>query len=761
MKSLVALVLGQRMSAQSLASLLWDDTYPIIHIDPDYRSLQEDSGSEEEDKFEKRDSKLPVLIHALPYPINGKIKLGRLLVPKFQGNEVSKYIALEISVEEHRAYIIYDVAYQLPEGTAYHPIAVLKSPKKYTRIRFSRDIAGNKQFIAMEKSGFYDLFWRSPDGEPSTCVPSLVDGLVKKHFMFSAVQSNVDVNTYGEENFYNVAEYVPPQYTPYQGGLIKIGQLLFSYSLNISSAQTIDESNAIAVTISSSQALNIATVHSRLLDSASRQCSKLCENVAHEFATDDGDTEENVVDRLEQRAEDTDNELYSARHVHLAWCALFAAYATKIKITDPSESGRYLFRSKMLGLIANDTAWKQTTIQDLHDPKFSVPSRLLQNLLYRFTQGNVQRDELDQLSDILGEQLKITFASDVFNVVPLNRDEAHLADQFRLHANYYKRIWDGLKIGTSYGQDAPLQLLAQYIEQKPYYYGAYAAEIDRIGKAFATSEIECVAEYRDDDLTTRACRHGVDMDKIPEAGQKAHPHPVAEYFNAGMVMILTHLLRLGHNVKAVPYLQKINEGEMGKFPWPLSPAMEIAFKSGRVYYHPAKILWLDYANLRSSIAILEQQQGMSVAAFAERLLQRSKMLYYLPAIAIVKRDDNGNVVVERSHGESEPPIAIISIYDGTVEIAATLYREQTEIETGSFISSERMIEDRIASEFDGFCPQSWNIVDIDTSSVYEKCYVMERICMGLSIRNATIGKDTISANFMKFVQQSKLFGIPE
>jgi hypothetical protein len=387
----------------------------------------------------------------------------------------------------------------------------------------------------------------------------------------------------------------------------------------------------------------------------------------------------------------------------------------------------------------------------------------LQQLLYRFTGGaNLEREQ-KILSDVLADQLKLSFDRGVFDTVSLTTEEQYIASQFTIHANYYSRIWKGLGMQGAF-DPSQLQTLAPKIAKRPYYYGAYAAEIDRVGKAFATNEIACVREYDESkNFTEQTCKHGVSMESVPTGTQQPHPHPVAEFFDAGMVMIQTHLLRRGHNVRAVPYLQRIDEGEFDKFPWPLSPAMEITFLSGKVFYHPAKILWLDYSSLKSDVASTSEPT-QPLSTFAERLLQRSKMLCYLPAIAIVKLNERKEVEIERSHDESVPPVAIISVTAEGVQVTATLNRSTVQFgRVDPKATAWKMIEDRIENEFNGFCPKTWTLASMTPpSDKYHIFYMVERICLGLSPDVAASGEGYKTDTFRKFATgESKLFGIPE
>jgi hypothetical protein len=386
----------------------------------------------------------------------------------------------------------------------------------------------------------------------------------------------------------------------------------------------------------------------------------------------------------------------------------------------------------------------------------------LYHLLYSLSKVQFNSDgensNVELLDEILAEQLK-TASIEMGTLKPHTLDvtEKDKAVQFSFQATQYEKIFTSVT-GI---QDRNPQSLATTLENKPYYCGAYAAEIDRIAKAYATNEIACVPLLRPGEFTGYECTKKVSLDKIPDAND--HPHPVAEYFNSGMVVTLADLLRDGHTVRVVPYLQNVinNANDSSVLPWPLRPAMEITFASGRTYYQPAEIVWLRYTNLH-----LNRRPGSvtidSVVAFARDLIKRAKLLYYLPAITLVTTTENGEVTVERSHDASEPPIAIITaLNSGLIKVAATLYREEVSNNKTADVEDVRRATSRILSEFSGFCPTTWKISGSSPRNDNDLCYMMERICLGMHPTQAEMGSSVNMDRFKRVLGANQLFGIPE
>jgi hypothetical protein len=432
-----------------------------------------------------------------------------------------------------------------------------------------------------------------------------------------------------------------------------------------------------------------------------------------------------------------------------------------IGLPAPNEAARYRFRSQILGMILDDEGWIMTTSVDL-----GISSPILENVLYHllYSLSQVQfnsdgeNSNVELLDNILADQLK-TASIEMGTLKPhtLDATEQDKASQFLFQATQYEKIFTSVP-GI---QDRNPQSLATTLENKPYYCGAYAAEIDRIAKAYATNEIACVPTLVPGKFTEYECTKNVSLDRIPDTND--HPHPVAEYFNSGMVVTLADLLRDGHTVRVVPYLQNVinNANDSSVLPWPLRPAMEITFASGRTYYQPAEIVWLRYNDLH-----LNRRTGSvtikTVVDFARDLIKRAKLLYYLPAIALVTTTANGDVTVERSHDASEPPIAIITVLSsGMIKVAATLYREEISTRVHYQEEDANRATSRILSEFSGFCPTTWKISGSSPKSDNDLCYIMERICLGMHPTQAEMGSSANMDRFERVLGANQLFGIPE
>jgi hypothetical protein len=761
-----ALVHGQppRMATKLLLRELKDTSYPIIHIDPDYYSLTEDLSrlKRDDDPFSKSDPGVPFLKKTLQYPqINArKIRFAnKVLVAENVNIDLNDedengrvFAALKIETMEadaEKAYILYDISDSLPENMMYHPIAVLKDFDS-KGLKFTTDGKVVITRVSDNSSRFY--YYGMGDGAGENLVlPGRVkeSRLYEKHFKFASIFNDSSMN---DESTIRAIECVTTN------GICKCpsNNLSLSVSLNLTRARAMNESTALALNFDGFVSEN--AVYDRLISSASRQAAILCGMSTAEFSQKYGNNAYDPFTELSLISQITDTELYAERHVCIAWCLLFVYYTNKIGLPADFESARYHFRSKVLGMIADDKGWITTTSVDL-EINTHVLENVLYHLLYRLSVPTVAESDMKKFTEVLRTQIKaINVTKTTLKPHVLEDDEFRLAKQFTFQINHYDKIFEGLKIPV-----ADVQSLATTIENKPYYCGAYAAEVDRIAKAYATSEIACVPRYENDKFKGYECKTGnVSLDKPPPLGPGDHPHPVAEYFNSGVVVILAELLRNGHTVRVVPYLQQVaadNTANANKMPWPLSPAMEITFASGRKHYEPAKILWLDYQKLYLAT---DSSGPKSPVVFAHSLIARAKILGYLPAIALVKTTATGEVTVERSHDASEPPMAIITVLSsGLIKVAATLYREEISNEDTADTEDAKRATSRILSEFSGFCPTTWTDQGRGSVDPEDLCYMMERICLGMSPEDAAKGLAENKTNFKRVLTEKKLFGIPE
>jgi len=732
-----------------------DKAYPIVHIDPDYYSLIEDPEflrSGDGDPFSKINEKVPFLKTALPYPQLDKKKFSfgkTVFAAPAATNQKFAVLELENKDEEMKAFIVYDISQQHPPNMMYHPIAVIKN-RQPNGVRFTQ----NGYIVTIEqKEGerIYNHYGIGGNLSDDLILPDLMtkNELYKRHFMFSLIYDKNKMDSETASNQYQCTQ---------QNGVCDcpgIGKL--SLSLNVTRARTINEINS--KTLDFADQISKRDVYDRLMSSASRQASVLCGMSIDDFKY--GQNPDEAFTDLQKIVSITNNDLYAQRHICLAWCILFVYYTKMIGLPAPNEAAGYRFRSQILGMILDDEGWIMTTSVDL-----GISSPILENVLYHLLyslskvqfSSNGENSNVELLDEILAEQLK-TSSIEMGTLKPhtLDANEQDKAAQFSFQATQYEKIFTSVT-GI---QDRNPQSLATTLENKPYYCGAYAAEIDRIAKAYATNEIACVPLLRPGEFTGYECTKNVSLDRIPAAND--HPHPVAEYFNSGMVVTLADLLRDGHTVRVVPYLQNVinNANDSSVLPWPLRPAMEITFASGRTYYQPAEIVWLRYTNLH-----LNRRPGSvtidSVVAFARDLIKRAKLLYYLPAITLVTTTENGEVTVERSHDASEPPIAIITaLNSGLIKVAATLYREEVSNNKTADVEDVRRATSRILSEFSGFCPTTWKISGSSPRNDNDLCYMMERICLGMHPTQAEIGSSANMDSFKRVLGANQLFGIPE
>jgi hypothetical protein len=763
------------MATKLLLKELDDTSYRIIHIDPDYQSLQEDPEIQnEDDRLSKVDSSTPFLKQSIAYAqLNKSIQFGDSILVTENNTIKPRWAILEMHDADRSwsAHVVYDISVRCKKEMMYHPIAVIKD-RDQKGVKFGADGT-----LALETQKEFIVVGLPEEMQIVASLPGIMTqtDLVSRHFYFSELKTVYkDANGGVDRDELTLVSSRAYKFSK-KNGFYTTGDELgaFSLSLNLTRARTINEENSEPFKFSLPEDHD-NNIYSRVTSSASRQAALLLNSLAYDFSTANppiNEDNDNVIATLRTISKLVDNELFALRHVCLVWCALLVYYTNKIGLPPQFESAQYKFRSKILGMITDDACWVKTTSVDLDSETHILP-RVLYRFLYKMS--TIMRDSspetlISALAKILSDELRIDdIELDMLKPHTLDGREQFLSTEFSDQANHYDKIFIGMNITSADKTVKSIHLLAQTIEKKPYYCGAYAAEIDRIAKAYATNEIACVPEYQSNVYTEYTCKHrnaGVSLNTTPQIGENDHPHPVAEYFNAGMVVILAALLRAGHTVKTVPYLQPVSTSDVnaaGKMPWPLSPAMEITFASGRKHYHNAAFVWLDYSKLYLADDNSTSDQPVNPAFFARRLLQRAKILGYLPAIALVTTTEAGEVTVERSHDASEPPIAIITVLSPRlVKVAATLYHQ--EISHGASYEEEdaKRATSRILSEFSGFCPTTWTHTRDGQEDDAGFCYMMERICLGMSLADAAKGLAEDKTNFRRVLANKKLFGIPE
>lgn len=741
---------------------LKDRTYPLIHVDPDYTSLTPNGDG----TYEKKNDQLPFLERKLTYETLGQAaKYKKFYVPS--AAEENPYRALEFSIsglQGARLFLLYDTTDTDTKtklsNLALHPIAIYKSYDN-TPPSFSG------KYLVANNNGTYMKFESTEmDSKMKNLLP---DGfkentLYQRHFMLAGA-GTANPN----DNFKQKEIEVTEHYFVYD-------KVAYSVALNLSSSRTIDESVANGVSFTSSAiAPKYNEFYQRVMESASRQCAVFNGYLLECLFKEDGS---DAFEQLRQIAQNTADDYYASRHVLLVWTALLAYYLQIFRPMINSEYDSVRTRQKITQSIVGNKLWKQSTSVDFDLSADEFP-RLALEMLKVVTATGTKPAKLDEYRQIannaLNQQLKITIDSSVFKLDSLMTDDSDeqmsektLADEFKLQADNYKKIWIALQKEGEYvapqradsnASSTSPQAFADKIVQYPFYPGAYATEIDRVAGAIATGEVECVPAYEKGRSDKYMCDHGVSLSEVPNSKQQSHPHPVAEYFNEGVVVIAVELLRSGHSLQSVPYFQKIKSNN--GYPWPLRPAIEIQFQSGRKSYVPADILWLKYSETTNKKVAKLSSATDKISVYFHRLLKRATVLKYLPSIVIVTLDKKNQIRCDRSHSELIPPTVIVAISQKNqlVRATSTLYHNGFIFNEGDGAEADKQLDLFVRSQFEGLMPELWTYRKVQSQGLATQAAIAERMCLGLSPQDAErVTQEATDAadHFLKH----ELFGIP-
>ena len=750
----------RRMSQLKLfRQALKDTSYPIIHIDPNYLSLKEDPDPSvpNDKKYEKRDLNRPFLKSNMEYEtLGGSVTYSRLLssndpvVPPTAGKYTSNVIVVEMTSNfsdvTQKHLLVYDVTETAKASEVYHPIAVIKNVDEDIPVTVSRDAV----FCSLGGK-LYSFFYYFSDSEIEKLPISANFALSKldlKHFMFSGTPAQKA----------NTARFNAQPIIQMKSNTISFNTYNLSVAVNLSRTRTIntklgDGGSRLNISLDTYERLS-----DRILTCASAQ------SAIYETALQEPDYVSGARDVFASLAAffaNKDADTFAYCHVYLVWCVLYAYYARVYGMEIYSEEAAFQTRRRILHAIQTDLSWVKTTKTYLGIPGTGVANVLLDLLVTTTTvKTRVNPSDYTPFADSITNKIKITIKQSHFDHIGLDSTETNLAQAFTGQIDNYVKIWSATGMPGNYSVKNTPQLSSK-IAVAPFYAGGYAAEIDRIAKAIATGEVACVYPFKFDDqkISGYTCKHGTSLSAVPPLSQN-HAHPVAEYFNEGVVVILVHLLRLGHTIRTVPYLQKVTcpSGDT-KYPWALSPAIEITFTSGRKYYHPANIIWLDADKMTVSVD-RKNKDDKSLQGFARRLLKRSSMLSFLPALAIVSLDEKGKVACERSHGDNVPPIAVIILgANNSLRIFGTLYR--TGLTLLGQPARNAAIDTYLNREFDGFCPQLWSYITTpENMGVPSKACAMELICLGMDPSVAKNGIPGSEVKYNSLLTDNELFGVP-
>jgi hypothetical protein len=748
----------RRMSQLKLfRQALKDTSYPIIHIDPNYLSLKEDPDPSVpiDKKYEKRDLNRPFLKSNMEYETLGSnVTYKRVLSSREPVNPPTTkgYLSNVVVVEMIYSFdnviqkhlLVYDVTETASPGEVYHPIAVIKDVDK--NVTVSR----NAVFCSF-KGKPYKFFYFFNDTDIKSLPISETFASSKldlKHFMFSGSPGKDEKAAAFEE------QTIPRM----QNNTIQFQTYLLSVAVNLSRTRTINPKIGDGGTRIDMSHCTYEQLSDRILTCASAQ-SAIYETALQKPGYDSGVND--VFASLTSFFANKDADTFAYCHVYLVWCVLYAYYARAYGMEIYSEEAAFQTRRRIQHAILTDLTWVKTTKTYLEITGTGVANVLLDLIMATTTVDiNANPAAYKSFSDSILQKVKISIDKATFAHIGLDGPESNFARAFTTQIDNCAKIWSATGMTGVYSVPETTQLSSK-IAVAPFYAGGYAAEIDRIAKAIATGEVACVPQFKFDDqkISGYICKHGTSLSAVPPLSHN-HAHPVAEYFNEGVVVILVHLLRLGHTIRTVPYLQKVTPppGDT-KYPWALSPAIEITFTSGRQYYHPANIIWLDAGSMTVNVD-RKTKDGTSLQAFARRLLKRSSMLSFLPALAIVSLDEKGKVVCARSHGDNVPPIAVIILgAQDSLQIVGTLYR--TGLTLLGQPARNAAIDTCLNSKFDGFCPQLWRYsAPPAATSATSKACMMELICLGMDPADAKKGITGSDDMYNSLLTDKELFGVP-
>lgn len=748
---------------------LRDKSYPLIHIDPNYMAL---APVGQGNTYEKPYADKPDLLKNGQYETLGPtVAYGAFRYGEDKGR-LQRYAALSVTVPPRQqgepsnvTWLIYDTLNHQP-GLACHPIALYKGSDKpefnsdgvyFGQYRFMSTDAQDARNITVALPGIF-----SPNG------------LYWRHFTFS------DRGTAKALRRSQTTHNIPQVTIAKPGHTFDVATITFSIAVNFTAARTINTFSAAVTKIERDLPLDEVRLATHIRDSASRQCAILCqtENV-DPYRLDAQTTGTRSLYNLSQQR---DEHYYVYRHIYLVWCAVCLYHFRELNPQLNSERDVFYVRQHLLRSISASQIFTKATTGDFF-LFMEKPPRMLARVLQEITRIEGATDQTVQmLTDILVNQLKIQPSPELFAPDGLQGDERDIDDeagitaQFKFQSNHLGKIWTALKPQTPYPEDgrdssAIAQEMADQIAQFPYYAGAYAAEIDRIAKAISTGEVSCVPDYTPNEAKKQDnCLHGdvgTSLSALPTVSEK-HAHPVAEYFNEGMVAIEVHVLRQGHMVQSVPYLQRVEppRGMENRFPWPIRPAVEIAFSSGRSSYIPAEIVWITYEKIQNHLHDLPSNEDGSVdpltgRTFAYRLLKRASQLSYLPAIVIIETK-GGNIMCTRSHHESVPPIALIEISEeNVVKITSTVFRSALSFGV-SGKEHENTVSGWIHANLSGFLPSLWDTTPASTQTQDPNFlfYVLDRTCLGMNPSKEAPPKIQ-AINVYRDLGTKQLFGIPK
>ncbi len=748
----------RRMSelTQRLKEALEDKEYPIIHINPDYKSIVP---SEQENdplkKYEKEDDKTPFLRRDVSYPRHDlMIRYGSLITPDTTSTDFLAVLMCTVVEPQQQIAIVYHVPDD-GKNKLVHPLAVLKRVETVYLLK-------DKSVVAKIGDKYYTF--ESPTLGSSDVVPNRIktNRLRWKHYSFKDTTSLPNAPA---------TKYLIASTTTRvndQNQQVIHNKVYYSLSLNPVLIKSISKFQSIALTIGTGVP-QITKLYSNILSSASRQIAILMNSEALQFFADDVDASadiDQIYDHITTSVQNATDKQFPARHLYLVCLALLVNNIKLHGLRLSTDTATVMRRHLAVRSITSDPMWATAT-KDTSSLKMRV-SRLppiFYQLIARVISKRLDDSKFQAFARPILADFPQSLSTDTkhFSVEDWSDKEKADIAQFKLQTNDYTRLYAALGVVR---QDRTV--LRDKIEQVPFYAGCYATEVDRIAGAVATNELACVPPYTKDKITGYTCKHSISptsMSSVPPAGVGNHPHAVAEFFNEGMVVLMASLLRQEHTIRSVPYFQTVTV-DTGCFPWPLRPAIEITFESDRQYYRDADIMSLRYDKAVSTIDLPKEITDDVMVTFVNRLVKRASMLPHLPAIVAIRIDKKTlGLNCMRSHDAQTTPCTIIIQGNTGTEIAIVntlsmngIYFNQDAAKP--VYADNATIDDFLHSEFAGLLPSLWNLTAESETATSKLAYALERICLGLEPVMALDGIDQFHGKMINYLTKHELFGIP-